>query len=317
MNVAYVEPLVAAWERMKRILFRPFDLGKWFIIGFAAWLAGLGGEGGSHWSYSERGDLDLVGDQLRDLLHSPGLIFLFVLAIMLALAIFVALIWLSSRAKLVFLENVVHNRPAIVEPWKRLKVLGDSLFLWRLGFVLAVLVLLVLVAVLLIGPIVVLERGHGAISGLSIAALIFGLLAVLLVGISAAFISLILNSFIVPIMYKFRLSAMDAWRYFIPWMTSNATVFILYALFALALLVGAGVTILLAGVLTLCCGLVLVALPYIGTVVLLPLHVTFRLFSLEFLAQLDPELDVLDGLDPFDNGASGLQAPSGGDPVAT
>src|SRR5476651_235617 len=37
----------SAWERMMIILFRPFDLGKWFVIGFSAFLAGLlqGGNG--------------------------------------------------------------------------------------------------------------------------------------------------------------------------------------------------------------------------------------------------------------------------------
>jgi hypothetical protein len=36
-----------AWERMQVILFRPFDIGKWLVIGFSAFLAGLldGGNG--------------------------------------------------------------------------------------------------------------------------------------------------------------------------------------------------------------------------------------------------------------------------------
>jgi hypothetical protein len=38
-----------------------------------------------------------------------------------------------------------------------------------------------------------------------------------------------------------------------------------------------------------CC---IVGLPYVGTVILLPLYVTYRIFSLEFLAQFDPEFDV-------------------------
>jgi hypothetical protein len=38
-------------ERVKRVLFQPFDLGKWFIIGFCAWLAflGDGGENMAGW----------------------------------------------------------------------------------------------------------------------------------------------------------------------------------------------------------------------------------------------------------------------------
>jgi hypothetical protein len=34
-------------ERVKIVLFKPFDLGKWFTIGFCAWLAFLGERGGS------------------------------------------------------------------------------------------------------------------------------------------------------------------------------------------------------------------------------------------------------------------------------
>ena len=35
-------------ERVKQMLFRPFDLGKWFVIGFCAWLAYLGEGGGTY-----------------------------------------------------------------------------------------------------------------------------------------------------------------------------------------------------------------------------------------------------------------------------
>jgi len=47
MNIAFFEPLNRAWERMKHILFQPFDLAKWLVLGFSAWLAGLAdGAGG-------------------------------------------------------------------------------------------------------------------------------------------------------------------------------------------------------------------------------------------------------------------------------
>ena len=31
-------PISPAMDRVKRVLFQPFDLGKWFMIGFGAWL---------------------------------------------------------------------------------------------------------------------------------------------------------------------------------------------------------------------------------------------------------------------------------------
>ena len=36
--INFTQAFDLAWERMLVILFRPFDLGKWFVIGFSAFL---------------------------------------------------------------------------------------------------------------------------------------------------------------------------------------------------------------------------------------------------------------------------------------
>ena len=41
-EISVIEPIGAAFEKTKEILFKPFDIGKWFVIGFCAWLATLG-----------------------------------------------------------------------------------------------------------------------------------------------------------------------------------------------------------------------------------------------------------------------------------
>src|SRR5436309_4649074 len=41
-QVSVTSPIEPALEWTKRLLFRPFDLGKWFTLGFCAWLAYLG-----------------------------------------------------------------------------------------------------------------------------------------------------------------------------------------------------------------------------------------------------------------------------------
>ena len=46
-RVTLSEPARQAWEGMKMVLFRPFDMGKWFLIGFSSWLATLGQGGGA------------------------------------------------------------------------------------------------------------------------------------------------------------------------------------------------------------------------------------------------------------------------------
>ena len=45
-EISVVEPVSPALERVKQMLFKPFDLAKWITIGFCAWLAGLGESGG-------------------------------------------------------------------------------------------------------------------------------------------------------------------------------------------------------------------------------------------------------------------------------
>ena len=41
MNITYIEPLSRAWNRMTTALFKPFDITKWLVVEFTAFLAGL------------------------------------------------------------------------------------------------------------------------------------------------------------------------------------------------------------------------------------------------------------------------------------
>ena len=45
-QISVTTPISHAIDRVKQVLFNPFDLGKWFTIGFCAWLAGLGESAG-------------------------------------------------------------------------------------------------------------------------------------------------------------------------------------------------------------------------------------------------------------------------------
>jgi len=110
--------------------------------------------------------------------------------------------------------------------------------------------------------------------------------------VAVVYASLFLNAFVVPIMYRHNLSAMAAWRAFLPWLSAQPASFFLYGIFVLLLFVGAGIAICAVGLVTCCIAFLLLAIPYVGTVVLLPLLVAYRYLSLEFLAQFDPGLNV-------------------------
>jgi hypothetical protein len=295
MQIAYFAPLTLAWERMKHILWRPFDLAKWVVLGFSVWLAGLtDGAGGGGWKWIfNNGDFShgpFVGSG-GDSWFRSGEAFLWIpllfVTVIAVAAILVAILWLSSRAKFIFLDNVVHNRAQIVEPWHRLRELGNSLFLWRLGFVVCCGLIVLVLMVLFFAPAATLSFSD-ALAGLSYAAMVLGVLVMIVFGIFAAFVALFLEGFVIPIMYKFELKATEAWSYFLPWFKSRPLPFILYGLFIVGLGICFAVFFSMVCVLT-CC---VVALPYVGTVIMLPIWVTYRLFSVEFLAQFDPGFDL-------------------------
>jgi hypothetical protein len=298
---------------MKVLLFRPFVLGKWLTIGFCAWVASLldgssgggGPRGGINWS-GHKGPGDMRGplEVLREvwarlaeawhwILGHWGATVVVFLGIPLLVALILALVWVSSRFKLIYLDNLVQGRARVSEPWKRLGHLGDSLCLFRVGFGLAVFA----IGAALVGLMVALGFVSFAseAKGLPIASLVVGGLIAAVFGIVVLYASLFLDSFVVPIMYRHNLSAMAAWRAFLPWLSAEPASFFLYGLFVLIVFIVAGTGICVLGFVTCCIAFILLAIPYVGTVLLLPLLVAYRYLSLEFLAQFDPGLNVFAG----------------------
>src|SRR5690242_1775744 len=102
-HISVTDPIGLAMERVRQVLFSPFDLGKWFAIGFCAWLSLLGerGFGGNFNSRSSNHS----GDTRQELEHArtfvaENLYWIVPLAIVLVvvgLALWVLFMWLSSR----------------------------------------------------------------------------------------------------------------------------------------------------------------------------------------------------------------------------
>jgi hypothetical protein len=68
--------------------------------------------------------------------------------------------------------------------------------------------------------------------------------------------------------------------------------FILYFLFQIALVMAIGVIVVGAVIITCCIAGCLMALPYLGTILLLPVSMFKRCYSLYFLAQFGRKYDV-------------------------
>ncbi len=302
MEIQFSEPLRVAWTRTRQMLFHPFDLGKWLVLGFTAWLAYMFHNGG--YKFQENlGHKGTPGDMVKEvgegvgrawdrLVGEPVTFVLILLGLLLAFALLLALLWVSSRMKLVFLDNVVRDRAEVVEPWKRLGSLGDSLFLWRLGFGLVAMVVVGGLAAALVGLMVLFAAGTSVTAVLGVMGAVLSGLAVMAAVVVTVLVALWTENFVVPIMYRFNLGVLEAWRAFLPWLQTYLGSFVVWVLFLVVVALGLGVVILVAGLLTCCIGLLILALPYVGTVLLLPVWVTYRLTGPIFLAQFSPEFDL-------------------------
>ena len=295
------EPVSPALERVKRVLFKPFDLGKWFVIGFCAWLAqlGEGGGGGSFHSNFGSHHKTNFGEnfrhdfwQARDyVLHNLGWIIpLAALVVVIGLGLWLLFLWINSRGKFMFLHCVALDKAEVVEPWNQFAYEGNSLFLFRLGLGLIGWVLtLPLIALIIVLIVRMVQRGVPDVGGILVAVGL-GLVLVVL-AIAFAIIQKLTLDFVVPIMFLRRDRCLKAWRELWTLLSANAGLFILYFLFQIVLCMAIGLMVMVVMIATCCCCCLMI-LPYIGTVLLLPVLIFQRSYSLYFLAQFGREFDV-------------------------
>jgi hypothetical protein len=289
-KIEIFKPFGEAFELMKKILFQPFELKKWFVIGFAAWLANLGAGGGGNFNYpdSEHKEAHKFNEAIGQI-PQPILITGVCVLICLILVLIVVFAWLRARGRFMLVDCIVRNRAAIVEPWKEFRAEGNSFFLFSLLMVLAFIVVIAVAGLGLILPFIPwgnhAEPGVGFWIGLSL----FAFVAVCL-----AFVWALVCQLMVPIMYRQRCRARLAFAQAVDLVSSQPGPILLYVLFLLLLAV-AMFMIACAVTCATCC---IAAIPYVGTVILLPIPVTLGAFSLLFLRQFGAEYDVWAGFMP-------------------
>lgn len=276
-------PFGEAFELTKKILFQPFDLAKWFVIGFAAWLAtffsGGGynyrrsfGKGDWHWHAQHHGAPLSLHDT------PPWMIPVIIVGILFVLAFIALLLWLNARGRFMFTDCIVRNRGAIAEPWREYQAEANSYFVFQLVVALCSLV------------------GFGGIAFVFFLAWywanpVMPIALMILLGV-AWFLLVVLFSlvsrFMVPVMYRQRCGAVDAFRAVWSLLLANLGAFILFALFYIVLFIAAALIGCIAGCVTCCIAII----PYIGTVILLPVVMVLFAFPLCFLRQFGDAYDV-------------------------
>jgi len=308
--VSVVEPLSPAIDWVKTVLFRPFDLGKWFTIGFCAWLAQLGkpggGGGGSGGGGPGGGNLRRRGFSFDDVVQEgreglaaarefveANLVWIIpaaILVLVIAVGLWLLFTWLSSRGRFMFLHCVAENKGEVVVPWRKFSQHGDSLFVFRIilgliGFVIVAAGLLAAGSFL----VEVATRGDAIRAVVTVVAVILG---IFLISIPLLIVKKFTTDFVVPIMFLQTVSCTAAWRQFLTVLSANRMRFLLYLLFQIVIGFIIGLLVLATVCLTCCCAGCLFAIPYIGTVAMLPVLVFKRSYSLCYLRQYGAAFDV-------------------------
>jgi hypothetical protein len=292
-DIQVLRPFNEGLERMKQMLFRPFDLTKWFIIGFTAWLANLGGGGGFNYRTNIREPFprhNPAWQQFSQTIHqtSAALIILAVIClVVLIVGLIVLFAWLRARGAFMFTDCIVRDRAAVVEPWREFRKLGNSFFLLSLLVALCFVVLAVLAAV----PFLLLMVRGGVrhhFGFVPAASLMLWVCVMFIMGLAWRLIA----NLMVPIMYRRRCLAAAAFSEAVGLISRYPGEITIYCLFWIVL----GIAALVVGCVTACVTCCIAALPYIGTVILLPVYLCLRSFTLFYVRQFGPDYDVWAGI---------------------
>jgi hypothetical protein len=292
MRLSVVDPVAPSIERTKKTLFDPFDFGKWLRLGFCAFLMSLGegGGGGSSGYHGGGGDgggggpgFEPVFAWIRD--NLPLVILIVAGVVLIGILFGLLLTWLSSRGHFMFLDGVVRNRGAVVEPWREYAREANSFFLFRICLGLGIFAVVMMVLALC-GLVVWPSIQAGEPGPEVLVAILLAIVLLLPFGLLMGFVGMLLDDFIKPIMYLRRVGVREAWSIFNGSMFSGRVgTFVLYFLFKILLGMAIGVIAFTAVCLT-CC---IAAIPYVSSVILLPLFVFMQAYPLYFIQQFGPE----------------------------
>ncbi len=225
MRGNFSEIITASWEWTKTILFRPFNLKKWLVLGLIALLAGQ-----LTYGFNFKGSFnqpEVKKSQETAVIESdPGIngqpsypsgssffkrLFLvvkekqkifFILTLLIIFVFFISA-WLYSHFSFVFIEAVVKNDAAVKKPFRNNKASGQSYFLWNILVSLAGLTFIILMTVFTF--IFLSGREKMAFN------LFFLVMTLIISGIIFSLLSFIVRNFILPVMYKDKTGVLKAW----------------------------------------------------------------------------------------------------------
>ncbi len=293
-----LQAVSAAFGQMVSSLFKPFDITRWFSMGFCAWIAYIGT--GTSYNFnrpvtSSASGLKQQFDHVLDKCMHPAMgsaeTALILGVVVLGLLLAVLFCRLRSRGDFMFLHRWYKPDAPISQCWWASRAAGHELFVWRMYFFVIAFLLFALNAavtyVTILKPYLASGKEWNSALVWPTAGCVTGLILISLVTQLVAHLT---KAFVVPIMYWHGVTASRAWQAVFALCNQYPVAVLSYLLCGGACAAAAGCALLAFGVLTCCMGFIPMALPYFGAVVLLPYYLFFRGYAVCFLNQWRAEL---------------------------
>lgn len=257
-----------AFDRMKWLLFRPFNLRLWLKLALVVFFISsfsLNFNGGNI------GSDDLSGIDVRE-----HLVYIAV-AVVLLLLIGLVIHFISSLMQFVFIDSVVNKEVQITRGLKKYFSEGLSLFLFNLLLTLATIIVIAALIIPLVAAIV-----YGNI-WITIAYAVVAVSLIILTSVTVGLVRLFTTDFAVPLMYSQDRDILSALRKTLKLVKGNLGQTIVYLLMKIVLGIVAFILTMVAFVLLLALAVVLllsVSLPLIGLITLssIPLDLSNPVF---------------------------------------
>ena len=280
-------------------MFNPLSFAVWLRFGFIAFMSVImsGGCGGSL-----NLPLNLLGEyeppipnSAQEAIQSITENLVSIIVVGLGLLTIFALvstifIWIGCRGHMMLIRAVATNDPSIRNNWRATKALGSSLFKFRVGYL--VVVLLAYTPLILMGTAFAMEliKTEGAPGVPYIVGIVLATLFSVLASLLLLLVDQSLKCFVTPIMYMDDIMCTEAWWRFRDIAVGNILPILGFFLLRMALYMVAGMANFFVAIFTCCIG----TLPLIQQIILAPFFVFDRAYSIYALESLGPEYQIIE-----------------------
>jgi len=212
-----VDAISPAFNLTRTNLFNPFRWGFWVRIAILGFLTGeMSSGGGCNFNVpsnisTPRHD-SFVAVASRPPFDPHILLGLLPIIVVVVLVLAIVCLFISSVCRFILLEAVLNGRVSFRESWSRWQGQGVRFFVFRLLFGLALLVMIGAIAMVILAMVGLSGfKQSGGPSGAAIAAILFGVLLVLILSLPCIVVYVLAKDFAAPVMAMEGGTFGDAW----------------------------------------------------------------------------------------------------------